>query len=413
MVRFSSLRNSNGVAWSSFVLAFPFSLQFVLYAFSSTASLWALSQKRVYTAILLGELATFSSANGLFIWPVLIILGWSIGLLRSQLLATGCAGVLAAAAFFRGYHNLGNTHPELVISHPEAFVGYFVMYLGMPFGAAGTATGLIAGTISLVVLALLAFLVWPTKTNNAPIVIVCFGMCLLTLSTALVTTASRLPMDNRALEQAMVIPGRYVNFSAHYWAALLLLVTWTAGQMRQKFTWACILGFALFFLTLFKTDTWVRVWMGFYAGYQYATLAIESGLETDGIDRVLNYSDGSLVRKSIVELKRRHLSMYSWDRYKLVGKHLASIPNHTLVEVPSQQITAIQPVEGGVRIVGWANLKKDLLVVDGAGTIIGLGRHLSGETSAIPIPVGHMDDFWVAFAGPSFKSDQARVFLLP
>jgi len=400
----------------AFVLAFPFSLQFLLFQFSATATLWALSRKRLGWAVGLASVATFSSANGLFVWPVLIFLGWSVGIRRSRLLAIGGIGAGSAAIFFAGYRNIGNTHPELILSHTGTFFGYFLSYLGMPFGAAGTVTGLAAGAFSLVLLASIAVLSWGREEGKESIAITCFGICLLTLTTALITTASRLPMDGRPFEQAIVIPGRYVNFAAHYWGALSLLLVWMAAQIRPKFAWAGVLCLAGFFAaTLLRTDAWVKTWMGFYAGYQYATLAIESGLENEEMGRVLNYADGSLVTRSVAELKRRHLSLYSWDRYQLVGKPLDSLAGSGRLgpELPPEQITAVQAVPGGVRIVGWANRRADLIVVDGLGKIAGLGRHLpAGETSGITVPAGHADDYWVAFAAGSFHREQARYFLL-
>ncbi len=406
------------LAWPgvAFVLAFPFSLQFLMYQFSITASLWALSKNRVSWAIALGVLASFSSANGLFVWPVLALLGWRLKLSNARLLAIASVGILSGCVFFVGYRNIGNMHPGLILSQTKTFLGYFLMYLGMPFGAVGTTVGLAAGTLSLFLLASLSVAEWHTKETSPPIVVVCFGVCLLTTATALITTASRLPMDARPFEQGIVIPGRYVNFAAHYWAVLSIWLVWKAGRIRSQFAWVGVVGLTLFFAaTLFRTDLWVKVWMGFYGSYQYATLAIESGLTTEQMGKLLNYADGSLVTRSIRELERRHLSLYSWDRYKLVGRPLASMSARLSAELPEQQVSSVEPIDGGFRIVGWGRPKGAyVLVCDASETVIGLGRHLAAAETwgGIPIPEGHVDDYWVAFAPPGFHREQARFFVL-
>ncbi len=95
-------------------------------------------------------------------------------------------------------------------------------------------------------------------------------------------------------------------------------------------------------------------------------------------------------------------------------------PRHTSLfssllgsELPRQQITAVQLIEGGFRVIGWARPKTYVVISDGTGTVVGLGRHLpAGQTHAIPIPEGHTDDVWVAFAGPTFLQDEVRAYPL-
>ncbi len=247
---------------------------------------------------------------------------------RGALSALCFAGVVSIIIFFTGYRNIGNIHPELILQKTKLALGYFVMYLGMPFGAANQAIGLSTGVVSLLLLVALWVIAWRRKEFSSPIVIVCVGIALLTVATAAITTLSRLPMDNRPFSDGIVIPGRYVNFTAHYWAALTTLLIWTAERTWPKSAWLVVLSLtALFAGTLPRTGEWVKVWMGFYAGYQYATLAVESGVKTDAMLQVLNYTDATLVCRSLGDLERRHLALYSWGRHKAVGQPLALLGN--------------------------------------------------------------------------------------
>lgn len=396
------------------VLAFPFSLQWLLYQFGATASLLALSYRRVNLAIALAVIATFSSANGLVVWPVLLLFGSLIPLGWKRLLGIAGAWAASTALFFVDYHNRGNFHPGVMFLHPAKYFGYFFSYLGMPFGIENLPGGLAAGVASVVLAIFLAVLAWRRKQAAQPISIVCLGIWLLTLLTVFVTASSRIPMD-RPFEQAVITPVRYVNFAVHYWAALAVLLVWTAGQIRPTFAWAAVFAATVFFgATLFRTGHWLNDWMGQFTGYQYATLAVESGLMSDEIAHSLNYSDITLPKRSVSELKRRHLALFSSDEYQLVGKPFASLSGRARFEVPAANITAVQAIDGGFRIVGWAKPHvRQLVVVDGDRTIIGLGRHLTaGVPIGVPPPTGHAEDFWLAIAGPSFHREQARFFVL-
>ena len=398
----------------AFVLAFPFSLQWLMCQFSAVLSLWMLARGRLGWTIALAVIATFSSANGFCLWPVLMLASWFVKRGGKQLFGLVGVAAVSAAVFSVGYRNLGNSHPEQMFTHTAKFVGYFVAYLGMPFGAAGVVTSLVAGSVSLLLVAGLAFLVWRGGRIAEPIAIVCFGICMLTLLTALLTTASRIPID-RPFLQAVITPPRYVVFAVQYWAALVILLVWVTGQVRVSYAWTAILVVSLFFAgNLSRTGKWVSDWMNQYSVFQYASLAIESGLVSEEMGRHLNYASASLVSESVAELKGRRLALYSWDDYQLLGKQVMEFADRKTIELAPAAVTDIEKIEGGFRIVGWAKPHAGKLVVlDGADRVIGFGRHLpGGEPLGVAVPAGHGEDFWIAFAGPTFNRERSRYLIL-
>ena len=200
----------------AFVLAFPFSLQFVMFQFAATASLLALSRRRVGWSIIMAVIATFSSANGIFVWPVLVIIVLLMRLRMQELLKIAAVGAISVAIFFFDYRNLHNSHPELLFSNPEKVLGYFVSYLGMPLGAAGQTVALAAGCGSLLLFILLCYIGWRKHLTADTSFLVPAGVVLLSFATGFVISFSRIPIDRPFLAAVYTAP-RYVNFGAYYW----------------------------------------------------------------------------------------------------------------------------------------------------------------------------------------------------
>jgi hypothetical protein len=72
-----------------------------------------------------------------------------------------------------------------------------------------------AGAGSILLFFALSYLAWRYKLIQEPAVLVPSAVVLLTMATALLTSLARIPVD-RPFAQAVVTPGRYVNFGAHY-----------------------------------------------------------------------------------------------------------------------------------------------------------------------------------------------------
>jgi hypothetical protein len=396
----------------AFVLAFPFSLQFVMSQFFAAASFLMLSRDRPTPAILLAIVGSFSSANGLFVWPLLITISLLRPLKVSDRLKVTGAAIVVIVCFFAGYRNLGNAHLALIVDYPEKFFGYLISYLGMPLGAAGTWFALGAGSVSIIATAGLLYWAWRTNILREPAVLVPGAILAQTIAIAFVTSLSRIPVA-QPFADAIVTPGRYVNFGAHYWAALIVLAFIVASASSRISQWAMILLLSVIISSaFFQSREWIHNWMNQYALYQSATLALESGLKNDTAAQTLNYADGELVKRSLPELERRGVSMYSYPRYKQIGHPVSSIPG--LVEIPRTAITSVQPVQGGFQIIGWAGpLAQQLVIADAGGIVIGLGTQPgagAGFPIGSPVPPGLEGEAFLAYAGPTFKIFDVRLF---
>ena len=394
------------------VLATPFLLQFVLFQFVVIVSLLALARRRVFLAIAFAIAATFTSANGLFLWPILAAMALVLEFKQREAVTIVVASAISTAIFFHGYHNLGNFNLPSMWKHPAKFLGYFLSYLGMPLGAGRTAIALGVGAGSILLFVSACYLAWRNRLLKEPFFLVPAGVVAITFATGLATSFSRVPMD-WPFVRAVETPGRYINFGAHYWAALIVLTIAVLSAMGRRAQWGAAATFTvLLATTLAQGGPWIHDWMNQYALGQSATLALESGLSKDQAAQTLNFTDVGLVKRSLVELERRHLAMYSWDDYKQLGKPFRKAD--ATKAAPSAQITSVIAVPGGFEIVGWLRERpRRLFLVDRAGTVIGFGAHDgAGLPIGVPAPRGHEPDFFLAYAGTAFNQSQVRLFVI-
>ncbi len=138
------------IGWpgSSAVLSSPFLLQWTLVQLAAASALFCLARAKETARILYfagaicaAVVATFSSANGLVLWPVLIVSGWILQIGAKRLAALGIAAALAISAFFYGYHSLHSLNFANFIHHPVYFLGFLASYVSMPIGALSLARG--------------------------------------------------------------------------------------------------------------------------------------------------------------------------------------------------------------------------------------------------------------------------------
>jgi hypothetical protein len=128
--------------------------------------------------IALAVATTYSLANGLAIWPVLLMYAFYGKLSPSKQLALFCAGALTCWAFLHGYAPRPEAStPADALSHPGAFFRFLLVILGNPFSDIFSALGrhvsmetlfLLAGGLGVVSLlaAGLVFILWGTHARR-------------------------------------------------------------------------------------------------------------------------------------------------------------------------------------------------------------------------------------------------------
>ena len=87
----------------------------------------------VVGAALLGVIASYSLASGLFVWVAAVFIFVVRPPYRRWLLAWLPAGLLTLALYLRGYHTPAGSPPvTAALHHPGAFATYLLAYLGTP-----------------------------------------------------------------------------------------------------------------------------------------------------------------------------------------------------------------------------------------------------------------------------------------
>src|SRR5438270_174689 len=78
--------------------------------------------------------ASYSSGNGLLLWPVVIVLAISIGATKRDVIVVSAAAVLAIGLYFVGYRFTGHLKLRSAVTSPLYLLQYVASYLSMPFG---------------------------------------------------------------------------------------------------------------------------------------------------------------------------------------------------------------------------------------------------------------------------------------
>ncbi|MBX5488211.1 MAG: hypothetical protein IRZ17_16585 [Mycolicibacterium hassiacum] len=180
--------------------------------------------------VALAGAATYSMANGLLTWPVVIgiMLARRVGP-RSTALAT-IAGAAFAASYLWRYHPVaGHTPYTWSVEHPLAMGRYVAAFLGHPASILGSTAEQVVGAAGvLVALALIAHAARLGRVPNGRVVLFGAGAAAFALASAIETALGRLGFG---IGQAL--SSRYAIGAAVFWLGLLVgLAPIAAGRVR-------------------------------------------------------------------------------------------------------------------------------------------------------------------------------------
>lgn len=221
-----------------------FQISFILAFYAGTLSLYALiryaeTRERRNSWVAAGWLAasagsgfvaTHSLANGILIWPVLLLTGILLQLPRRVLALFGFVFVLVAVQFFVGYHLIaGHGNSIAALRHPIAVLSFWGAYLALPVAHINHSVGAAVG------LALLSGVAWATvralrRRTSSRFEVLNLSVMLFITAGGFVTALGRL---------AVVPPEgalRYATPSCIFWACALLLALAEVESLPQKAT---------------------------------------------------------------------------------------------------------------------------------------------------------------------------------
>jgi hypothetical protein len=404
------------IGWQGSVMAFgiPFLLNWTLTQFAAVLALALVAALRnnsrvIYLAgaVVCGTIASYSSANGLLIWPVILVAGLISSMRRRYILVIAIAGVANISLYFVDYHLIHQSDPSNLIRHPIYLLGFLSSYVSMPFGALKAGNfGVWVGFANLVLFFyLLAVSARARLLPSAP-AIVLFGYFVFTLSTALLTAAGRINPSDMTFTAAKA--SRYLTIPLANWGALLIALIWLSARRGWRLVSPKTIVLAssvLLFVTFPKLAPWLYGNDLLFAQQQWATLSVENGLFDPAIARYL-YPDPPFIKPFLQYLRDDHLSLF-YKGYSLsLGQPFPSrFPPPSAQSRPGR-ITQILPVSGGLEVVGWTDASRPerFVFVDESARIVGLGRKLPAGFPPALSPDTPTSLAWVGFINLRFGS---------
>ncbi len=415
------------IGWqgSAIVLADPFLLQWTLLAFAVLLALVFLVRVKetdkvgyLVTAICCAEVATYSSANGLLVWPLLIGLALLLSIGRNRIIALAVIGFVSVVVYFIGYKFTGTLSITNLLLHPIYSFEFLGAYLSMPFGALKSPNfGVWLGISTLLVVILLAITAFRRHLIASRSGSVLFGFYAFVLLTAVLTAAGRLDASDPTFSAAK--PARYLTGPLIAWGAFLMLCLWLCAPPRvfqARIAIACLVS-ALLLVAFPKFRWWLRSANANHANAQMASLAIQLGVEDPSV--ILNiFPDPISPGIWASALRDFDVSVFYRNPSKWLGKdkdRFASL----LKDVIPGEITYIFPVTGGIEIGGWFDDFGTrggtgwILLGNEDGKIVGFGKKLpAGYPDALDNPRTPPSLGWVGLVNLRYPAKEVSAYVI-
>ena len=410
---------------SAAVLGAPFLLQWPLLQFAVVCAFAFLSRtneargnRYLAASIASGIVATYSSGNGMFIWPLLIACGVVLRLSKRRLAALVLSAVASVGLYFVGYQFSHDLNVRAILLHPIYTLGFLSAYLGMPFAEMHTRGYRIwIGGAALVLV--LSFAFWAVRGNRIRTrpAVVLFGYYAFTVLTCLVTAGGRMNPDDRTFTSAKA--ARYATMPIAAWAAFIFLTVWVASRSRfprRAVTVEVAIG-VLMLIGFSKLGGWMKARGGEFADQQFAALSVEDGLRDRNLLRRL-YIDPVAVSNLLPVLEKDQLTIYHKGRPGWLGK---SIDEYAPVsdEKVNGAIALTLPVPTGFEVVGWVDdtqLRAPyrwVVLADDEKRIVGFGERFPsgtpGDLQAMKVPFSLT---WAGFVETRRKDSHISAYVV-
>jgi hypothetical protein len=404
---------------AAFSIGAAFLVQWSLLLAGATLALFLLTcvpGSRQASMFLAGSIAcalvcTYSSANGLLFWAVILLAAWILRLTKLQLLILAASGAASIGLYFVGYQFSSGANFGALLAHPFYALSFVAAYLGMPFTVVGPRLGISVGLFELAVY--LAFVLRAAKRGwlNARPSVVFLGLYLLCLLTAAITALGRMNPQDPVFGAATA--HRYILVPLTAQAALLLTAGWLLANSRYHLWVSFVTVFVLCFVITGKSRR-IRDWSDFaknsFSNCQSASLAFESGVEDPGLMGTV-FPGAAPVKQALEILRKNRLSTFADGRMDWLGRPASAVFRFVSNEREAGAVTASYPLESGLVVLGWTDSPRtiwhpqELVFLDGQERIIGFGRKLPG---GVPHGLASAETpesiAWVGFVNLSFQS---------
>jgi len=378
-------------------------------------------------SIVAAAAATYSNANGVVLWPLLLLVAVALVPRPEVIVSYAGFGLALIGLYLHNYAGPSiHSSPLDSIRHPALVLGYTAAYLGVIFPAWVKIRDVLAvssGTFGLLIA--LAVAVWVLRRQQRePLHVALLGFIFFTASTAFITALGRIGFG---LAQAFA--SRYQTFNLLFWFAtaslLLLLADEIDSPLRTAIlaamSVAMLLAFAVFPLGLKASRTRTQQ-------AEAAATALVAGVPDMQTLAVL-FGDTSLVWRDADYFRQQHLFMFSDPKNDTTGQMLSATyeirssrqcqGGATLVERVPPGDLLVDKGEGALRISGSAvkGLSKIpvwRLVIAADDKIVGFGASTAGPFAAKHSELVRKADSgeWLGFARPPHEAAVIDVYAL-
>jgi hypothetical protein len=398
---------------SAFVLGTPFLLQWTLLQFAVVLGLSTVSSSGLIFPVYVtcGVLATFSSANGILLWPVLLGVAAYRGVSRGRLIALALSAVTAVGVFFIGYER-PTTGFRASLQHPASPFGFVLSYLSMPFGVLRhPGFGFVFGLLSLAVWVGCFAGSFRRRTRSiSRYEVLAFGYFSFLLLTATLTSVGRMDLGDPGFSNAKA--ARYLTLPLLGWALCIpLLITVSLREQWRLFAPRTILLVTIVtvgFMEI-RLGRWLRTNDNYVSHQQWAAVSLENGLfDPATVGSV--FPDQAFVQHYLPILQTYGKSIFADPAFAFLGQDFQSLFPQVNRRLGGGGILRTARFPGGLSIVGWAahlrgGRRTTVVLVNETGKIVGLGRHLRAgiPRELSPLPVDEAST-WVGYVNERYPS---------
>lgn len=364
-------------------------------------------------AVAAGLTATWTMANGLLVWPILLLLAAGLRLPLRWSVALTVLAAVGAASFFVGYEPHRNVSPLRLAREPWTQLAWTVRALGMPLSARSAAAGAALGAAALAAGGFAALRL-VGRRRAAPAEPLLVGLLLFAAGSLVLAATGR-------AAQTWGEP-RYQTAVLVYWQALLVWALLEAGRRWPSLPQGVLAGQAAV-LAWLALVVWpahlegARETRSFAARMRLANLAIVVGVKHPPSYAVtLPFADRQRARDRVQRfakgLERRHQGMFASGRDALLGTSVGAPSPGVRCEGEVREIVPlIDPgtgtragtfATGLARRQGARSFPAAILIAGPDGRIVGLGEP--------PLVPGGAPGTWSAFVRPLASRETLTVW---
>ncbi len=403
------------LAWTgcAYPLASPILLQWTLSQFAAILAFALLANGSAWLVPVMacGLVCSYSSANGLLLWPLLIGFAACLRFGWRSISILAITGSLSTAIYFIGYKQLEPIRWQVLLTHPVYLAKFMATYVSMPFAFLRPEPefAVRVGLVSLAALALVFLRAWRTRRLFTPTGVILLGYATFLLCSGFMIAAGRMKPDDPLFEDAKAI--RFLTMPLSYWAIFASALIWTLARVRMIGTALSItiaIGMSLLLFRVSHKPAFAAFYHSVsesYATQQWAALAVESGVIDANPDLIL-HPDVQLIPRVLPILRGEQLCLFDRPQPSWLGRDAKLIFPAPLKPSMSGGIAASQKLATAVTVAGWTNVTSaELVLIDERNRIVGLGERLPAGLPKcfenVTIPQGQQ---WVGFINRSYGS---------